>query len=151
MKPLAAAVFFASAAWLFASPGKSQPSPIDWNASAGSPRSRAIENAGAGGGTGYIARDGYWLGTLEKQKPVLVAVNLFAGNAYLFSAAALDPSVRLRVSVFDGDGLPAGSESVPESPGATASVTPVRNGRYFVRLLMTEGDKAETCMVYFYK
>lgn len=151
MKSPAAAIFLAAAPGLMASPGKSQPSPLDWNPAAESPRSRAIEIAGAGEGTGYIARDGYWLGTLEKQKPVLVAVDLFAGNSYRFSAAALDPSVRLRVSVFDGDGQPAGSESTLDSPGATASVTPVRNGRFFVRLLMTEGDKAETCMVYFFK
>ena len=151
MKSLAAAIFLTAVPCLFASQGKSQPSPLNWNPSTESPRSRAIEIAGAGEGTGYIARDGHWLGTLEKQKPVLVAVNLFAGNAYRFSAASLDPAARLRVSVFDSDGQPAGSESALDSPGATASVAPVRNGRYFVRLLMTEGDKAETCMVYFYK
>lgn len=124
---------------------------MDWNPSIPSARSLAVSIAGAEEEAGYIARDGYWLGTLEKEKPVLVAVNLFSGNAYRFSAASLDPSAKLRVTVFDGDGRPAGSESILESRGATASVTPVRNGRYFVRLLMTEGDKAETCMVYFYK
>ena len=151
MKKTAAILLIAAAAAVHASPSKSKPSPIDWNPAAPSPRSKAIEIAGAPPESGYIARDGFWLGTLEKQKPVVLAVNLFAGNEYLFSAANLDPATQLRVSVFDGEGRPTGSENPLESSGATASVAPLRNGRHFVRLLMTEGDKAETCMVYFFK
>jgi hypothetical protein len=151
MKKTSAILLIAAASAVHASPSKSKPSPIDWNPAAPSPRSKAIEIAGAPPESGYIARDGFWLGTLEKQKPVVLAVNLFAGNEYRFSAANLDPATQLRVSVFDGEGRPTGSENPLESSGATASVAPLRNGRHFVRLLMTEGDKAETCMVYFYK
>ena len=152
MKKTAAILLIAAATAVHASPSKSKPSPIDWNPAAPSPRSKAIEIAGAPPESGYIARDGFWLGTLEKQKPVVMAgARQLLRRRHPRRAANLDPATQLRVSVFDGEGRPTGSENPLESSGATASVAPLRNGRHFVRLLMTEGDKAETCMVYFYK
>lgn len=129
----------------------SKPAPLDWNQAVESPRGRALEVASDRKALGYHLRDGFWSGTLEKGKPVVVAVHLFAGNDYWFSAANLDPRTRLKISLFDRWGNAAGGRESEGDARATAGISAVRSGRYFVRLEMTEGDKAETCMVYSYK
>ncbi len=136
-----------------ADPGASisQPAPLDWNRAVASPRGRALELAADRQSLGYHLRDGFWSGTLEKDRPVLVAVHLFAGNDYWFTAANLDPDTRLKISLFDRHGDSVGGGSSEGGGQATAGVSAVRSGRYYVRLEMTEGDKAETCMVYSYK
>jgi hypothetical protein len=130
---------------------KTKPAPLDWNQEIASPRSRALEIAADRKALGYHLRDGFWSGTLEKNQPVLIAVHLFAGNDYWFSAANLDSDTRLTISLFDRWGNPAGG---PESEGqgqAAAGISAIRSGPHFIRLEMTEGDKARTCMVYSYK
>ena len=82
---------------------------------------------------------------------MLIEVHLFAGNDYRFSSANLDPSSQLRVSIFDSWGYPAGQEYSGNASCATAGISVIRSGKYFIRLVMTEGDKADTCMVYSYK
>jgi hypothetical protein len=130
---------------------KTQPAPLDWNAADDSPRSRALDVASDRKALGYHLRDGFWSGPVEKGRPVVVAVHLFAGNSYWFSAANRDPDTRLKISLFDRWGYAAGGPGSEGQGRATAGITAARSGRYFVRLEMTEGDKAETCMVYSYK
>jgi hypothetical protein len=130
---------------------EAQHSPIDWNATDGSPRSRALELAGAFSNDTYKMRDGFWSGELVAGTPVLVEVYLFAGNDYWFSAANLDWSTRLRVRIFNENGNPAGSGTYEDRSRGAAGISVVRSGRYYVEIALTEGDKAETCMVYSYR
>jgi hypothetical protein len=126
-------------------------SPLDWTAYDKSPRSLALELAAGNEGEGYQVHDGFWSGTLAKAEPVLLEVFLFAGNDYRFSAANSDALSQLRLSIFDAWGHPAGQEYTGDSSCSTAGISVIRSGRYFIRLVMTEGDKADTCMVYSYK
>ena len=130
---------------------QSKPAPLDWNQAAASPRSRALELAADSKSHGYALRDGFWSGTLEKDQPVVIAVQLFAWNDYSFSTAHLDPGSRIRISIFDRWGYKVGSDGSADETSATAGISAVRSDRYFIRLELTEGDKAATCMVYSYK
>ena len=130
---------------------KAKPSPLDWNKTDQSPRSRALELTDTLARDGYKTRDGYWLGSLEKYMPVIIEVNLFEGNDYWFSAASMDSTACLKVSLFDAEGRPAGYEAFKDSAVAAAGISALRTGPHFVRLLITEGDKADACMVYSYK
>ncbi len=146
--PILAAVFLASAS---AEEPTSKPAPLDWNQAAVSPRGRALELAADQKSLGYHLRDGFWSSNLEKGRPVVIAVHLFAGNDYWFSAANLEPDSRLKISIFDRWGNAAGGRESEGQGQATAGISPVRSGRYYIHLTMTEGDKAETCMVYSFK
>lgn len=145
--------FLASVHLVSAAPEEpvTKPAPLDWNQAVDSPRGRALEIAADRKSLGDHLRDGFWSGMLEKDQPVLIAVHLFAGNDYWFSAANLDPDTKLKITVFDRWGYAAGGSESPGQGRATAGLSPLRSGRYYVRLAMTEGDKAETCMVYSYK
>jgi hypothetical protein len=126
-------------------------SPLAWNSHDKSPRSLALELAAGNEGEGYQVHDGFWSGTLAKAEPILLEVYLFAGNDYRFSASNLNTFSQLRLSIFDAWGYPAGQEYSGDSSCSTAGISVIRGGRYFIRLVMTEGDKADTCMVYSYK
>jgi hypothetical protein len=138
-----------SAALLTAS--DSRPSPINWSERPDCSRSRALENIRPFRSEGYQLRDGYWTGLLKRGQPLILDLHLFSGNDYWFSAANCDESTRLKVSLFDSMGRPAGSAPVEEAARTTAAISVSKSGRYFLRLEMTEGDKAETSMVYSYK
>lgn len=114
-------------------------------------RSKVLELAGAFANDGYKVRDGYWSGVLEPGKPQVLEVNLFAGNAYWFSAAALAPARKLSVTLFDENGRPVTGEIFQDGSTAAAGLLPDASGRYFVRLELVEGDKADFCLVYSYK
>lgn len=129
----------------------SKPSPVNWNESPKCSRSRALENIRPFRGEGYQLRDGYWTGLLKRGQALILDLHLFSGNDYWFSAANCDPATKLKLSLFDAKGSPAGSDPVAESARSTAAISVARSGRYFLRLEMTEGDKAETSMVYSYK
>lgn len=131
--------------------GSANPSPLEWNAPDKSPRGLALELAAGNAGEGYQIHDGFWSGTLSKGTPVILEVHLFSGNDYRFSAANLDPYSQLKVSIFDAWGYQAGQEYSGNASCATAGISVIRSGRYFIRLVMTEGDKVDTCMVYSYK
>jgi len=142
---------FLIAASLHGTDLQSQPSPLAWNSTDKCPRSRALELARGFTNEGYKVRDGYWSGVLEKDAPVLIEVHLFFGNDYWFSAATIDPSARLRVSIFDSNGQPVVSASFQDESRAAGSISALHTGRYFIQLALSEGDTADTCMVYSYK
>mgnify|MGYP002628601854 CR=1 FL=1 len=127
------------------------PAPVNWNENPNCPRTRALNNIRQFRSEGYQVRDGYWTGVLTRGQPLVLDLHLFSGNNYWFSAASCDASTLLRISLFDSKGNPAGSEPVAEPGRATALISVARSGRYFLRLEMTEGDKAETSVVYSYK
>ena len=47
-----------------------------------------LDLTGAFSNDGFKLRDGHWTGTIKPQERALIAVNLYAGNQYWFSAAA---------------------------------------------------------------
>ena len=114
-------------------------------------RSRALELAGAFANDGYKIRDGFWSGTLEPGKPLFVEVNLVSGNEYWFSTAALSPARKVSVDIFDQKGRPIQGERFQDGPTAAAGLIAQTSGHYFVRVSLTEGEKADCCLVYSYK
>jgi len=115
------------------------------------PRSRVLELAGAFGNEGYKLRDGFWFGALEPGKPVLIEVNLFAGNEYWFCLAANEQARKIQVSVFDENGRPVQGNHYQEGPTAAAGIVAEVSGRYFIRLELREGTTADACFLYAYK
>lgn len=114
-------------------------------------RSKVLELAGAFSNDGYKTRDGFWSGTLEPGKPQFLEVNLYAGNQYWFSLAALPPARKVSVMLFDETGAAVESQLFQDAATAAAGITPSASGRYFVRVEMPEGEKSEFCLVYSYK
>ncbi|MDX2079687.1 MAG: hypothetical protein SFU53_02795 [Terrimicrobiaceae bacterium] len=114
-------------------------------------RSRALELAGAFANEGYKIRDGFWSGSIEKDKPVFIQINVFAGNEYWFCAAATGAARKLSVSVFDENGKPVEGEIYEDGASAAAGLVPESSGPRIVRVLLTEGEKSEFCLVYAYK
>ncbi len=47
-----------------------------------------LDLTGAFSNDGFKLRDGHWTGTIKPKERALIAVNLYAGNQYWFSAAA---------------------------------------------------------------
>lgn len=147
LTPMLCVAFLATAFAQTPTPSPS-PTPADRQPLA---RSRALELAGAFSNDGYKVRDGFWSGTLEKGKPLFLQVNAFGGNDYWFSAAASTPARKISVSVFDETGQPAGGETFEDGPVAAAGAVPVTSGPLIIRVLMTDGEKADFCLVYSYK
>jgi hypothetical protein len=124
------------------------PAPAESDVSA---RSKALELAGAFSNDGYKIRDGYWPGEIEPNRPQFLEVNLFAGNEYWFSAAVNPPGRKIAVGVFSEKGMPVEYQTYEDGQVAAAGFLPEVSGRYYVRLTMLEGDKAQFCLLYSYK
>lgn len=116
-----------------------------------SARSKALEIAGAFGNDGYKIRDGFWPGELEPNRPQILEVNLFAGNMYWFSAAALPPARKISVAIFDENGKPVDFQVYDNGNMFAAGFAPDASGRYFVKLTLLEGEKSQFCLLYSYK
>lgn len=116
-----------------------------------SARSKALELAGAFSNDGYKIRDGYWPGEIEQNRPQFLEVNLFAGNEYWFSAAINPPGRKIAVSVFNEKGKPVDVQTYEDGQVAAAGFLPEVSGRYYVKLALLEGDKAQFCLLYSYK
>lgn len=116
-----------------------------------SARSKALELAGAFSNDGYKIRDGYWPGEIEPDRPQFLEVNLFSGNEYWFSAAVNPPGRKIAVSVFDEKGNPVEFQTYEDGQVAAAGFLPEISGRYFVKLSLLEGNKAQFCLLYSYK
>lgn len=156
------ATAMASASW--AAPAASSapsPSPAPLPETDLSARSKALELAGAFSNDGYKIRDGYLSGELEPNRPQFLEVNLFAGNEYWFSAAATPPARKIAVAVFDGKGKPVDFQAYEDtSQGefgqgagsvAAAGFVPAVSGRYFIKVVLLEGEKSQFCLLYSYK
>src|SRR5205809_7954525 len=114
-------------------------------------RKAALDLAGAFSNEGFKIRDGHWCGTVKQNDHALVAVNLYAGNQYWFSAGATEPVKNIAVSVSDESGKQMTTESYNDGEKAAAGFSPPNSGQYFVSVDLLEGDEGTFCLVYSYK
>ena len=114
-------------------------------------RQVALELAGAFANDGFKLRDGHWTGTLARGESALIAVNLYAGNDYWFSAGATDNAKKLSVELFDEKGAPVTGEKFNSGTKAATGVSVENSGQYFFRVTLEEGEPSGVCFVYSYK
>ena len=114
-------------------------------------RKAALDLAGAFTNDGFKIRDGHWCGTIKPSDHALIAVNLYAGNQYWFSAAANAKAKKISVDVYDENGKPVVTETYNSGDKAAAGFSPTSSGQYFVSLGLLEGEPTTLCLVYSYK
>lgn len=114
-------------------------------------RSQALELAGAFANDGFKIRDGFWGGAIEAKKPQFLQVNLFAGNAYWFSASVVGIGRKLSLSIATDAGQPVQGDTFQSEQSVAFGFVPQVSGRYFVRLELTTGEKSDFALVYSYK
>jgi hypothetical protein len=114
-------------------------------------RKDALDVAAAFANDGFKIRDGHWCGMVKPHDHSLVAVNLYAGNQYWFSASATEPAKKIAVSVYDEAGKQMTAESYDNGEKAAAGFAPSSSGQYFVSIDLVEGEQSTFCLVYSYK
>jgi len=114
-------------------------------------RKAALDVAGAFSNEGFKIRDGHWCGKVKPHDHALVAVNLYAGNQYWFSASATDPAKKIAVSVYDETGKRVTTEDYDAGEKAAAGFAPTNSGQYYVSVDLVEGEEGSFCLVYSYK
>jgi hypothetical protein len=110
-----------------------------------------LDLTGAFSNDGFKLRDGHWTGTIKPQERALIAVNLYAGNQYWFSAAANAKAKKISVEVYDESGKPMVTETYNSGDKASAGFSPTNSGQYFVSISLLEGEPTAFCLVYSYK
>jgi len=114
-------------------------------------RSDVIDLAGAFQNDGFKIRDGNLIGQISKDHPQIVAVNLYSGNAYWFTASTGQKVDKLKVSVFDDSGKPVTYMPYHAGPRAAAGISPDASGLYYVKVALEDGQPATFCLIYSYK
>jgi hypothetical protein len=114
-------------------------------------RKDALDIAGAFSNDGFKIRDGHWCGIVKPHDHALVAVNLYAGNQYWFSAGASEPAKKIAVSAYDETGKQVTTEGYNNGEKAAAGFSPANSGQYFVSIDLVEGQEGSFCLVYSYK
>ena len=114
-------------------------------------RKDALDLAAAFSNDGFKVRDGYWCGVAKPHDHSLVAVNLYAGNQYWFSAGTTEPAKKIAVDVYDETGKQVTTDSYDNGERAAAGFAPSSSGQYFVSVDLVEGDQSSFCLVYSYK
>ena len=114
-------------------------------------RKDALDLAAAFSNDGFKVRDGYWCGVAKPHDHSLVAVNLYAGNQYWFSAGATEPAKKIAVTVYDETGKQVTTDSYDNGERAAAGFAPSSSGQYFVSVDLLEGEQSSFCLVYSYK
>src|ERR1044071_2137291 len=108
-----------------------------------------LDITGAFTNDGFKLRDGHWTGMIKPHEHTLVAVNLYAGNQYWFSAAAANTKAKkISVNVYDESGKPVVTEMYNAGDKASAGFSPTSSGQYFVALGLVEGEPTTLCLVY---
>jgi len=110
-----------------------------------------LDLTGAFSNDGFKLRDGHWTGTIKPAERALVAVNLYAGNQYWFSAAANTKAKKISVEVYDESGKPMTTETYNSGDKASAGFSPTTSGQYLVSVGLLEGEPTTFCLVYSYK
>jgi hypothetical protein len=110
-----------------------------------------LDLTGAFTNDGFKLRDGHWTGTVKPRERALIAVNLYAGNQYWFSAAANSKAKKIAVELYDETGRPLTTDSYNDGERASAGFTPSSSGQYFVSVSLLEGEPTTFCLVYSYK
>jgi len=114
-------------------------------------RSGVLDFAGAFQNDGFKIRDGNWFGNVSKDHSPVVAVNLYNGNGYWFTAASAGKTNKLKVSVFDESGKPVEYQPFAAGNCAAAGFSPEVSGLYYVKVSLEEGNPATFCLIYSYK
>ena len=114
-------------------------------------REVVLDLAGAFSNDGFKLRDGHWSGVLAPNESKLLAVNLYAGNQYWFSAGATEKAKRVSIAVFDETGAPVETEKYDSGTKAAAGFSVNNSGQYLIRVRLEEGETAGVCFVYSYK
>jgi hypothetical protein len=115
-------------------------------------RKQALDLTGAFSNDGFKLRDGHWAGQIKPAERALIAVNLYSGNQYWFSAAAANAKAKkIAVAVYDEGGKPMTTESYNDGERASAGFSPTTSGQYFVAVSLVEGEPSTVCLVYSYK
>ena len=137
---LAGLIFFAVAAFVWAE--------TDEEVEA---HKQVLDLTGAFSNEGFKLRDGHWAGQIKPSERALIAVNLYAGNQYWFSAAAANAKAKkIAVALYDESGKPLTTENYSEGERASAGFSPTTSGQYFVAVSV-EGEPSTVCLVYSYK
>ena len=113
---------------------------------------QVLDLTGAFTNDGFKLRDGHWAGQIKPAERALIAVNLYAGNRYWFSAAAANAKAKkIAVDLYDEGGKPLTTENYNEGERASAGFSPTMSGQYFVAISLVEGEPSTICLVYSYK
>ncbi|HEX8076679.1 MAG TPA: hypothetical protein VF511_02605 [Chthoniobacterales bacterium] len=113
---------------------------------------QVLDLTGAFSNEGFKLRDGHWAGQLKPAERAVIAVNLYAGNQYWFSAAAANAKAKkIAVDLYDEGGKPLTTENYNEGERASAGFSPTLSGQYFVAVSLVEGEPSTVCLVYSYK
>lgn len=110
-----------------------------------------LDLAGAFSNDGFKIRDGHWSGTLKPKENAVIAVNLYAGNQYWFSAGVTDTGRKIEVAVYDETGKLVQSEEYSDGNRAAAGFSPTTSGQYYVSISVADGSESTYCLVYSYK
>jgi hypothetical protein len=110
-----------------------------------------LDLTGAFSNDGFKLRDGHWTGMIKPKEQALIAVNLFSGNQYWFSAAANTKAKKISVEIYDESGKPMVTEPYNTGDKAAAGFSPTTSGQYFVSIGLLEGEATTFCLVYSYK
>jgi hypothetical protein len=110
-----------------------------------------LDLTGAFSNDGFKLRDGHWAGQIKPAERAVIAVNLYAGNEYWFSAAANAKAKKISVELYDESGKPLTTEVYNEGERASAGFSPTSSGQYFVAVNLLEGEATTFCVVYSYK
>lgn len=110
-----------------------------------------LDLTGAFSNDGFKLRDGHWAGQIKPTERAVIAVNLYAGNEYWFSAAANAKAKKISVDLYDESGKPLTTEVYNEGERASAGFSPTSSGQYFVAVSLLEGEPTTFCVVYSYK
>ena len=138
---LAGVVFFAVAAFVWAESDEEVEA-----------RKQVLDLTGAFQNEGFKLRDGHWAGQIKPAERAVIAVNLYAGNQYWFSAAAANAKAKkIAVDVYDEAGKPMTSELYSDGERASAGFSPTASGQSFVAVSLVEGEPSTVCLVYSYK
>ncbi|MEY2575132.1 MAG: hypothetical protein QOF80_619 [Verrucomicrobiota bacterium] len=112
---------------------------------------QVLDLTGAFSNEGFKLRDGHCAGQIKPSERALIAVNLYAGNQYWFSAAAANAKAKkIAVDLYDESGKPLTTENYSEGERASAGFSPTTSGQYFVAVSV-EGEPSTVCLVYSYK
>ena len=114
-------------------------------------RKAALDLAGAFTNEGFKLRDGHWCGTIKPHDHALIAVNLYAGNQYWFTAGATTAAKRIELSVFDEMGKQVMTDNYNSGEKAAAGFSPTSSGQYYVSVDLLDGQEGSFCLVYSYK
>jgi hypothetical protein len=110
-----------------------------------------LDLTGAFSNDGFKLRDGHWAGQIKPAERAVIAVNLYAGNEYWFSAAANAKAKKISVDLYDESGKPLTTEVFNEGERASAGYSPTSSGQYYVAVSLLEGEPTTFCLVYSYK